>query len=261
MLRQGKVVFWTISIKTFKLLILLLVVLILLSSPLGADAPVASVFLNSKTKKLPIYCVDSTSKQISISFDASWGADKTESILKILDEFDVKATFFLVGMWVDKYPEQTKMIYDSGNEIGTHSNSHPDMTRLSKEQMQLELTTSIEKIEKITNSKVSLFRAPYGAYNDNLIEVATDLGLQTIQWNVDSLDWKSISTEQVCSNIIKKVSSGSIILCHNNADHVLDYLPSVLTNLKSRGYEFVKISDLLIKSNYYIDVTGKQVAK
>lgn len=261
MKRQGKIVFLSFSSKTIKLVVLLTLVLILLCSSLGGEAPLASVFLSNSNRKLPVYCVDNSSNQIAISFDASWGADKTEGILKILEQFDVKATFFLVGIWVDKYPELTRTIFNYGMEIGTHSNTHPDLTKLSTSQIQLELETSMEKIQRITNQPVTLFRAPFGAYNNNVISTAESLNLQTVQWNVDSCDWKNISSEKVISNIITKVGSGSIILCHNNADYVLDYLPSVLTTLKSRGFEFVKISDLLLKSNFYIDHTGKQIAK
>lgn len=233
----------------------------MLSISFDGTGALAQVFFNKTGKKLPIYCVQNEEKQISISFDAAWGSDKTESILNILKEENVVANFFLVGMWVDKNVELTKKIFDKGMEIGTHSNTHSDFTSLSKSQMELELSQSVKKIEDITKEKVTLFRCPFGAYDNNVISVAESQNLQTIQWDVDSLDWKGISSEQIVTNILKKVKSGSIILCHNNAENIVEALPSILKILKSQGYEFVHISDLILKDNFTIDNSGRQIAK
>lgn len=233
--------------------------LCMLTLPLNDEEKLGSVFLSQK-RKLPIYCTENNSKQIAITFDAAWGSDKTEDIIRILKEEGITATFFLVGMWVDKNEALTKKISDEGFEIGTHSNTHPDFVKLSDSQIRLELSQSKAKIENITQKEVTLFRAPFGSYNNNVISISEELKLQTIQWDVDSLDWKGISASTISNNILKKVGSGSIILCHNNADHIVEALPSVIGVLKARGYEFVKVSDLLLKENYTIDNTGRQVS-
>lgn len=251
--------FYVIKAKTIKYLALIFCVLALLSINWGGQDCFASVFFNKNNRKIPIYCVDTTEKVVAISFDAAWGSDKTQNILDILKEDDVKATFFLVGMWVDKYPEMVKKIDEYGMEIGTHSNLHPDLSKLSKTQVNLELTTSVKKIEDIINKKVSLFRAPFGAYNNTVINCAEELNLATIQWDVDSLDWKGISANIITSNILKKVKNGSIILCHNNSDHIVEALPSIILSLKSRGYKFISIGDLIYKQDFRIDSTGKQI--
>ncbi|NCB48243.1 MAG: hypothetical protein EOM55_01240 [Clostridia bacterium] len=258
---RGKLRFYTFKMFWVKAILLMMVTLCVLSISFDGTGALAQVFFNKTGKKLPVYCVQNSSKQIAISFDAAWGSDKTESILNILKEENVLANFFLVGMWVDKNEELTKKIYDAGMEIGTHSNTHANFTSLSKTQMELELTESVKKIENITKETVKLFRTPFGAYDNNVISVAENLGLQTIQWDVDSLDWKGISSEEIVKNILKKVSSGSIILCHNNAESIVEALPSVLKILKSQGYEFVHISDLLLKENFTIDITGRQILK
>ena len=233
--------------------------LCMLSVSFDGEEKLGSVFLTQK-RKLPIYCVENSNKQIAITFDAAWGSDKTEDIINILKENDITATFFLVGMWVDKNEELTKKIFDSGFEIGTHSNTHADFVKLSNAQIRLELTRSKEKIEKITQKEVTLFRAPYGSYNNNVISICEEEHLQTIQWDVDSLDWKGIDAATITNNILKKVDSGSIILCHNNADNIVEALKSVLPILKARGYTFVKVSDLLLKGEYSIDNTGRQIS-
>ena len=219
---------------------------------------VAGVFLGQTIRKVPIYCVETTEPKVAISFDAAWGADKTEKIMEICKEYEVNATFFLVGFWVDNNPDLVKKISDSGFEIGTHSNTHPDMTKLSAENQKLELETSISKIEKITNKEVTLFRAPYGAYNNSLIEQAESLNLKTIQWDVDSLDWKGLSADEITMRIINNAKNGSIILCHNNSDHILDALPLLLDRLKKKGFTITCIGDLIYQDDYTINSQGIQ---
>lgn len=251
---------YCVKLKSLRIALLILLVAVLLSVNVGGNVA-ASVYFNNAMRKVPIYYVNTENKQVAISFDAAWGADKTEKIMDICDEFGVKATFFLVGFWVEDYPEITKLIDERGFEIGTHSNTHPDMTKLSVADQKLELETSINLIQNITNKKVELFRPPFGAYNDSLINVAEGLGLKTIQWSVDSLDWKGLSAMEITNRILNGVRNGSIILCHNNSDHILDALPIVLDRLKKKGYEVTNIGELVIKDNYIIDNNGMQSAK
>ncbi len=228
-----------------------------LSLPLGESA-MSAVFFGDNLRKVPIYNVETDKKQVAISFDAAWGADKTQKIVELLTEYDVKATFFLVGFWTEKFPDMVKLINEKGMEIGTHSNTHPDMAKLSAEQVKSELTTSIQKIKDVVDIDIKLFRAPFGSYNNTVLDTATSLGLQTIQWDVDSLDWKGISGAEISTRILNRVKNGSIILCHNNSDHILEALPIVLDRLKKQGYTISCIGDLVYKDNYVIDRAGVQ---
>ncbi len=230
---------------------------IFVSRPLGENL-VASVFFGDNLRKVPIYSVKTDEKKVAISFDAAWGADKTAGIIDILKEHKAKATFFLVGFWVEDYPQEAKMIADSGFEIGTHSNNHPDMVKLSKQEQKFELETSIKTIEKTTGVKPKLFRAPFGSYNNSLLETAESLNLTTIQWSVDSLDWKGISASVICGRITSKVQNGSIILCHNNSKNILNALPIVLTKLESMGYEITCVGDLIYHDSFKITRAGVQ---
>lgn len=212
----------------------------------------------NRDKVLPIYCVATEEKKIAISFDAAWGAQHTDKILEILDRYNVKTTFFLVGFWVDKYPDMVKKISDKGHEVENHSSSHPHMSKLTKEQIQKELKTTGDKIEAITNKKPFLFRPPFGDYNNQLINTAKETGYYTIQWDVDSLDWKELGVKPVVDRVTRNVKKGSIVLFHNNAKYVTKYLPLVIEKLQKDGYKIVPISELIIKDNYYIDNTGMQ---
>ena len=210
-------------------------------------------------RKLPIYCVECDKKQIAISFDAAWGNDDTEQLINILAEYDVPATFFVVGAWVDKYPESVKQLSDAGHQVQNHSNTHPYMTGLSTAQMINELESCNQKIENITGVKPILFRPPYGDYDNCVVETVESIGMYAIQWDVDSLDWKDTATpDSICQRVTSKVQNGSIVLFHNDADHTPQALPTILKCLKDEGYEFVFISDLIMTENYTIDHTGKQ---
>lgn len=218
-----------------------------------------AVYFNQTVRKLPIYSVETKEKKISISFDCAWGVDYTDEILQTLKREKVSATFFAVEFWVEKYPEYVKKIIEMGNEMGTHSATHPYMSKLSKIEIENELVSSVKAIENITNEKVELFRAPYGDYDDLLIETAYSLGLYTIQWDVDSLDWKNLSANEIAMRVISRVREGSIILCHNNGLHTAKALPIILDTLKNKGFTFVPISKLIYHENYTMDSTGRQI--
>lgn len=222
-------------------------------------AVTSAVSFAGTDRRLPIYCVETDKKQIAISFDAAWGNDDTETLIEILKEYDVPATFFVVGSWVDKYPESVKALSDAGHQVQNHSNTHPYMTQLSRQQMINELESCNRKIEAITGTCPTLFRPPYGDYNNPTVETVESIGMYTIQWDVDSLDWKDNATpESICRRVTSKVKNGSIVLFHNDADNTPAALPNILKCLKDEGYEFVFISDLIYKDNYEIIHDGTQ---
>lgn len=211
----------------------------------------------SERRKVPIYCVDRNDGYVAISFDAAWGADKTQKIMDVCDFYGVKATFFLVGFWMEKYPQMVAEIAARGFEIGTHSATHPQMSKLTAEQCQTELTSSCKQIFELTGRPVTLFRPPFGDYNNTLLEICESLGLFAIQWSVDSLDWKGLTAEQIAVRV-QKAQSGDIILCHNNSDHIVEALPLIFEWAKLKGLKFCPIGQLIYTENYTIDGTGKQ---
>ena len=222
----------------------------------------AAVYGGKTTRKLPIYSVETDEKAVALSFDASWGADKTQDILDTLTRYDIKANYFVVSFWAEKYPDMLKKLGDSGRvEIGTHSNTHPHMPKLSRNQIELELTASVDIIEKCTEKKVELFRPPFGDYNDTLLEEAEKLGLYTIQWDVDTLDWKDISSQKMAERVLNNVKNGSIVLMHNDGKNTVSALPLIIEGLKNKGYSFTTIGDLIYREGYEIDHTGRQIRR
>ena len=216
---------------------------------------------SATNKRLPIYSVKTDENKVAISFDAAWGADKTTEIMNVCDNYNVKATFFLVGFWIDKYPEKVKEIYNRGFEIGIHSNTHPDMTKLNKKQIREELEININKIVEITGQKPKLFRPPYGYYNNNLIDVCDELGLSCIEWSVDSLDWKGLTASELSGRVISKSKNGSIVLFHNNSDNIIEGLKMCLEYFKKNNTKVVPIGEMIYYQDFYIDNQGAQIKK
>jgi len=221
--------------------------------------PVASIYFGQRLKKVPIYNVQTDEKKVAISFDAAWGADKTEEIMAICEQFGVKATFFLVGFWIEDYPEMAKKIADNGFEVGIHSNTHPNMTKLNVDQVKLELTENLSILKECTSVEAKLFRAPFGAYNDNLISCCEELDLKVIQWDVDSLDWKGLSGSQLAGRVTSKVKNGSIVLFHNNSDNIIQGLKMVLEDFKTNNIKAVPVGELIYNENYTINQQGTQI--
>jgi peptidoglycan/xylan/chitin deacetylase (PgdA/CDA1 family) len=242
-------------------LIVLFVSLIVICATSNSTLQVANVYFNKRTKKLPIYSVQTDEKRVAISFDAAWGADKTAEIMTICEEYGVNATFFLVGFWVEDYPEVAKSIAERGFEIGLHSSTHPDMANLSVKQMSLELTKNQDIIQTVCGVEANLFRPPYGSYNDALIDVCKDLDITAVQWSVDSLDWKGLSAGEIAGRVCSKSQSGSIVLFHNNSDNIIGALKLVLEYYKNNNYEVVPVGELIYHDHYTINQQGQQIPK
>ena len=231
---------------------------------LGAVLYIPSVVYVSSTvgeRELPIYSVDTEKKQVALSFDAAWGNEDTQQLLSILAKYKVHVTFFMTGGWVNSYPEDLKAILAAGHDLGNHSENHKEMSKLSKSEIKEELMSVHDKVKELTGYDMFLFRPPYGDYNNQLITTAKDCGYYTVQWSVDSLDWKDYGAESIIKTVTqhKALDDGAIILMHNGAKYTKDALETVLTTLQQNGYEIVPISQLIYKDNYHMDHTGKQI--
>lgn len=213
-------------------------------------------------RELPIYCVDTTEKKIALSFDAAWGADDFENIMNILDQHNVKVTFFMTGGWVDEYPECVKELVERGHDLGNHSEHHYDMTTISQEEKKNELMSVHDKVKELTGYEMFLFRPPYGAYDNAVIKTAYECNYYPIQWSVDSLDWKDYGVDSIIKTVCNHsaLEPGAIILCHNGAKYTAQALDTMLTNLEEQGYQIVPISELIMREDYHMDVTGKQIS-
>ena len=218
--------------------------------------------VTGQTSLKPVYSVDTDEKKVAISFDACWGAERTEAILDILDDHKVKATFFLVNIWLEDYPDKAKEIAARGHEIGLHSTTHPHFTQLSVGEMEKELTENRKMIKEVTGIDAKLFRPPFGDYSNTVIDTVNNMGLTAVQWSVDSLDWKEDMTAQkIAERVLDKVQAGSIILMHNDGKYTPQAIKIIIPELQRQGFSVGPVSDLLIKGDWYVDVNGIQRKK
>ncbi|WP_305768239.1 polysaccharide deacetylase family protein [Candidatus Epulonipiscium viviparus] len=219
--------------------------------------------LAAAEKILPIYSVDTDLPQVSLTFDVAWGADDFDQILAILDDNNVKATFFIVGDWVEKFPDQVKSLHQKGHDIANHSDAHPHVTKMTKSAITSDILAAHKKVKDLLCVDMDLYRAPYGEYNNDVIMAATEAGYYTIQWDVDSLDWKNYGENQLIDKVLQhpNLQNGSIILLHTGTEYTKDALDAIIKGLVQLNYELVPVSKLLIRDAYYCDHTGRQHAK
>ena len=219
----------------------------------------SSLFAN----ELPIYCVNTDKQVVALTFDSAWGTEDLDEILSILKKHNAPATFFVTGEWAEKYPDAIIKIDSAGHEIANHGNAHKHMPQISKEEMASEIQKCHETVYKLIQKDMTLFRAPYSDWNDDVVSVAHSLGYMSINQSVDSLDWKDYGVDSIVRTVCehKNLENGSIILLHNGATYTKDALDAMLTGLEEQGYSFIKVSKLIYTDQYYFDHTGKQFLK
>lgn len=255
--------------KMTKLIALLLVVVTVASPCLMISYYIREDHINNEQfisasatkKKLPIYCVNTQGKkQVAITFDAAWGDEDAQRIRETLKQYNVKATFFMVGDWMRKYPELVKQLAEDGHDMANHSNKHPHVNQMSEEAIKQDILAAHDEIKRLTGQECYLYRPPYGEYNNTVLDAAQACHYYTIQWDVDSLDWKGYDAPTLVNKVVnhKHLGDGSIILLHNGAKHTAEALPQIIEGLKQKGYELVPVSQLIYKDNYELDHEGRQ---
>ena len=224
---------------------------------IGGATVSKAVTTANEPRDIPVYSVETDEKKVAISFDAAWGNEQTSELLDILDRYEVKATFFLVGQWVDNFPDSVKEISKKGHDVENHSNTHAHMPELSLEGMTEEIVSCNDKIKALTGKCPTLFRPPYGDYNNNVVGAVKTQNMYCIQWDVDSLDWKDLSASEITQRVTSKLQNGSIVLLHNGAKNTPEALPSIIEGIRAQGYELVPISELVPKGEYTTDHEGR----
>ena len=205
------------------------------------------VYVQAYGKQKPIYEIKTDKKIVALTFDISWGNKTPQPVIEILRENDVKCTFFLSGPWVKQYPEIAKQIKADGHEIGSHGHRHIDYSKISKTEIKEEITKAHKNIKEVTGVDANLIRTPNGDYNDQVIEAIREIDYQAIQWGTDSLDWMNPGVNTIIERVSNRAHPGDIILMHasDTCKQTPEALPTVIKNLKDKGYEFVFVSDLL----------------
>lgn len=184
---------------------------------------------------------------VALSYDATFGDNQTEALLAILARENIRATWFISGIWAEAFPTLLRAIEAAGHEIGNHSYSHPHLTQLSPAAQALEITRATQAIESRTSRRVNLFRPPFGEYDQTLLNVAAGLGYRTIMWTVDSLDWMEPppSPEAIASRVLSAMGNGAIALMHNAGRNTPAAQPAIISGVRRLGLGFGTVSQVL----------------
>lgn len=193
-----------------------------------------------------VYYKGSSADGVSLMFNVYWGTKEVQGILDVLDEYEAKATFFIGGSWADDNVECLKEIASRGHEIGSHGYFHRDHGKLDYSANYQEIKTSVDFISTASGVTVTLFAPPSGAYNDDTVKAAKELGLKTVMWSKDTIDWRDKNVSDCLTRATKNVAGGDLILMHPMA-HTLEALPQILRHYRDAGLRTVTVSENIVQ--------------
>lgn len=195
----------------------------------------------------PVYQGQTAEQKVAIAVNVDWGEEVLPDMLQVLEQNNVKATFFVTGRFAEKFPELVQQIAAAGHEIGNHGYKHPHPDQLSVAQNQKDITQSEAILEKLTGSKPTLYAPPYGEHGQTCLQAAEQCGYTTILWTVDTVDWEqpAPSHDTLVQRVTgDKLTSGAILLMHPKT-HTAEALPDIISTIKAKGYQCVKVSEVL----------------
>jgi len=216
-----------------------LVILIILLSFLqhfsqSKEAPVVS----------PIYIGNTNEKAISLMVNVDWGEDILPDMLKVFQEKNVQATFFITGRFAKKFPDTVKMIATAGHEIGNHGYSHPHPDKISLDENIKEITDTERQLLELNVNLSKIYAPPYGEHKKNVLDAANNLGYKTIMWTVDTIDWQEPSSEKIIKRVLDKADNGVLVLMHPK-QCTLEALPQLITKLNEENFIFKTVSEII----------------
>ena len=213
-----------------------------------------------RERALPIYSVQREEAALSLTFNAMEPLDQhTAQVLEILNFYGVRATFFVTGDWVRENASLAAALLAGGHELMNLSDDYSVLRRLTASDIQANLSACSEVLRGVTGEWPSLFRAPFGEYDDKLISTAAAMGMHTIQWSIDSGDWRGYAAEVIVRRVTGRAFSGGIVLFHSNLEETVLALPDILQGLMDEGYALIPVSEMVIQSEFTISPTGRQI--
>ena len=241
-----------------KTVIITLIIMALVSIGTFLMAHTLSDAVSGQARLIPIYNVDTQENKVAVTFNCAASGD-IDSILETLEDHGIKCTFFMLGSWAETHIDDVTAIFNAGHETGNHGYSHKDLPTMNYEKIMLDIQKCNETVRNITGHSPTLFRSPSGAYDNKTISAAENLGMITIQWDVDSIDWKNISAQEIVERVTTRVKNGSIIQLHTGTKYTAEALPLILDYLEANNFECVTIGELIYHDDYFIDNNGMQI--
>jgi polysaccharide deacetylase family sporulation protein PdaB len=197
-----------------------------------------------------VWYVPTDKKFIALTFDDGPDPVFTPKVVDILDKYDVKGTFFVIGKSVEEYPETAKLIVERGHEIGNHTYSHTNLGHIEKDLIQEEVDKAQEAILSATDTQPCLFRPPHGTYNDTVVDIVRDMGYRVVlwSWTQDTIDWCNPGTNYIINKVLNNAHSGDIIIFHDaggDRSQTVMALEPIILELQKRNFQMVTVSELL----------------
>ncbi|NMA86560.1 MAG: polysaccharide deacetylase family protein [Tissierellia bacterium] len=203
-------------------------------------------YKTDETFNMDIYYKGNVDKKtVAFACNVDWGNEYIEPMLKLFEDNNIKISFFITGKWAEKNPELLKLIFKKGHEIGNHGYNHIDYDKLDYQRNFEEISKAHMIIKKVLNHESILFAPPSGAYNDNTIKAAKDLGYDIIMWSIDTIDWRNDSYKDIIiKRVMDKIHNSAIVLMHPT-EETLKALPDIILQLNNSGYKIVRVSDII----------------
>lgn len=195
-------------------------------------------------KQKPIYQGRQNEKKVAFACNVFWGEEFLPQMLDVLQQNDIKITFFIGGSWAKRYPDLLKEIYNRGHELGNHTYSHPHPNSITKLKNQEQILKTETLVQELTGYKTTLYAPPYGEFNDIVLNAATELGYITIMWSIDTIDWQRPPVEALKNRVLNKLHNGAIILMHPT-DPTAKALPDLIREIQNKGYTITTVSDII----------------
>ncbi len=221
-------------------------------------AVAGSVTASADTSKRPVCSVERTDERAALTFDCAWDAGNIDGLLEILRNTNTPATFFVTGEFCDTHPDAVRKISAAGHSVQCASDKNIHIAGTNINDLIADTNENAKKIKVISNRDPAFYRPPYGDCDDSSLTTLEGMGYTVVQWSVDSKDLDDPDAVSVKKRVLDGTASGSVVLFHNDCEVTLEALPDIITGLKKKGLELVKIEDLAFGSNYYIDEKGVQ---
>jgi peptidoglycan/xylan/chitin deacetylase (PgdA/CDA1 family) len=214
--------------------------------------PVSNIILQQRYPDTVVLRGSLTDNRVALTFDDGPDPRFTPQVLDVLDQYNVPATFFVMGARAEAYPDLLRRMQEEGHVVGNHTYWHPNLVEQADiETLEREVAQTEEVIENILGYRTSLFRAPYGFLYNELVEKLAEMNYTVVGWNVDSLDWRELGAEDTAANVLSNMEPGSIILMHDGGHwesdrtSTIESLHQIIPQLQAQGFEFTTVPDLL----------------
>ena len=220
----------------------------------------ALVGITARERALPIYSVGRDDDAIALTFNITTAEDAhTATVAEVLNAFDVRATFFVTGEWVRENGGFAAELARSGHELMNLSDDHCLLRKRPAAEVQANVRAGSDAIEAITGTRPTVFRAPYGEYDDKIVALVAGLGMRTVQWSVDSGDWRGRDAAAIVRQVQRRAFPGAIVLLHSNLEQTALAMPDLLEGLLQQGYILIPVSELVHETEFTISITGRQI--